>query len=73
MLDGFLPNPEPGMDRVKHIEVTQLHSYGHQASSQAKMVRLEICLVASSSADCSLSFSHSIRYEQQEKKHSYHL
>src|SRR2546425_4019106 len=39
MLDGFLPNLYLGTDRAKQIELTQLHSYGCQAGSRAKMVR----------------------------------
>src|SRR5260221_4955484 len=39
MLDGFLPNLHRRADRVKQIELTQLHSYGGQKSRWAKMVR----------------------------------
>src|SRR5206468_9704045 len=39
MLDGFLPNLYLGTDRAKQIELTQLHSYGCQAGSRAKMGR----------------------------------
>ena len=39
MLDGFLPNLHRGADRAKQIELTQLHSYGCQTGSRAKMGR----------------------------------
>ena len=39
ILDGFLLYLYQGTDRAKQIELTQLHSYGCQAGSRAKMVR----------------------------------
>ena len=39
MFDGLLPNLQIGVDRAKQVELIQLHSYGCQAGSWAKMGR----------------------------------
>jgi hypothetical protein len=41
MFDGLLPNLDLGTDRTKQLKLTQLHSYGCQTRSRAKMLRCQ--------------------------------